>query len=75
MSCHHIWNEELKRVEWVDLSYVLGKVDTPDPRHGQPVEPSNKACSGLACTCREMRVPGVGLVMNATGCPVHSANR
>lgn len=41
----------------------------------KPVAQSNNASSGLACTCRKMNVPGVGVVLNATGCPVHNANR
>jgi hypothetical protein len=28
--------------------------------------------SKLVCTCRTMNIPGVGEVINATGCPVHS---
>ena len=38
MSLQYTYNFELNRIEWIDLSYVLGETDTPDPRRGQPVE-------------------------------------
>ena len=27
------------------------------------------------CACKKMNVPGVGMVLNATGCPVHSPKK
>ena len=38
----------------------------------QGAEPKKR--SGAVCTCRTTYISGVGKVVNATGCPVHSAN-
>ncbi len=36
MSLQKVWNNKKRRVDWIDLSYILGKKDKPDPRHGKP---------------------------------------
>lgn len=38
MSVQLIWNTRSGGWDWIDLSYVLGKTDTPDARHGHPVD-------------------------------------
>jgi hypothetical protein len=32
-----VWNDKRQGWDWVDLSYVLGKTDIPNPLNGQPV--------------------------------------
>lgn len=67
MSLQHIWNAKLERVEWVDLSYILGKNDVPDPRYGQPVETPNTVLqadtpSALCPKCGLPLVTGLGCI-------------
>lgn len=36
MSMQLVWNDEKERIEWVDLSYCLGKTKTLNIRDGKP---------------------------------------
>ncbi len=38
MTVQREWNDRHQRDDWIDLSYVLGDTNEPDPRHGQPCE-------------------------------------
>jgi len=42
MSVQKIWNDKLRRWDWIDLSYVLHKKDVPDPHHGTEYKPPKK---------------------------------
>lgn len=39
MSLQLVWNDEKQRIEWIDLSYFLGKTDILDIRDGEPYLP------------------------------------
>lgn len=42
MSVQKMWDDKQERFVWFDLSYFLGKKDTPDPRHEKPVKKNKK---------------------------------
>lgn len=47
MSVQRVWNNKEQRQDWIDLSYILHKTDTPDLRHGKPVEEGSNVIASL----------------------------
>jgi hypothetical protein len=42
MALKKVYNHKTNREEWIDMAYVSGKTDKPDPRHGTPVDKKPK---------------------------------